>query len=83
MSNEMNLPWVSRIIDDDDDGFREVVDAKEYLIGIFPTHIATHIVKCVNAHEGLVEALTIFVQHFGDPFQCARTALAAATGEQK
>ena len=57
MSNKMNLPWVSRIIDDDDDGFREVVDAKEYLIGIFPTHIAEYIVKCVNENEGLVTAL--------------------------
>ena len=90
MSNEMNLPWVSRIIDDDDDGFREVVDAKEYLIGIFPTHIAAHIVKCVNAHDGLVEALKVAIERdeagvtmTHGQMQDARAALAAATGEQK
>ena len=33
--------------------------------------------------DALVEALTIFVQHFGDPFQCARAALTAATGENQ
>ena len=33
--------------------------------------------------DALVEALTIFVQHFGDPFQCARAALAKAQGYGK
>jgi len=33
--------------------------------------------------DALVEALTIFVQHFGDPFQCARAALAKAQGENQ
>jgi len=33
-------------------------------------------------NQALVEALTIFVQHFGDPFQCARAALAKAQGDQ-
>ena len=34
-------------------------------------------------NQALVEALTIFVQHFGDPFQCARAALAKAQGDGK
>ena len=34
-------------------------------------------------NQALVEALTIFVQHFGDPFQCARAALAKAQGENQ
>ena len=97
MSNEMNLPWevchnsweVSTIYDCNEYpvcSIRIDPDVTEHTQDILERakeERAAHIVKCVNAHEGLVEALTIFVQHFGDPFQCARTALAAATGEQK
>ena len=35
------------------------------------------------AAPDLLEALTLFVQHFGDPFKCARAALAKAQGEGK
>ena len=57
MSNKMNLPWVSRFIDDDYDGYKEIAATNGVIIGIFPTHIADYIVKCVNEHEVLVDAL--------------------------
>ena len=44
--------------------------------------IVTDRARLIAAAPDLLEALTIFVQHFGDPFQCARAALSAATGDQ-
>lgn len=79
MSNKMNLPLtIARY-----SGGYAIDDAKgQEITGWLAPEHAAHIVKCVNSHDALVEALTIFVQHFGDPFQCARAALTAATGEQ-
>lgn len=88
MSNEMNTPWEARAMYDDPDDyqFREVVDSKEMLVGIFPTHLAAHIVKCVNSHDALVEALHQLERVSGiammrdDPARVnARKVLAAAT----
>ena len=65
MSNEMNLPWVVRIVDYDDGGgddeYRAIYDSKDFMVDILPTHQSAHIVKCVNAHDGLVEALQSIV----------------------
>ena len=44
---------------------------------ILDPKLAAHIVLCANSHDALVDALTLFVQHFGDPFRCARAALNA------
>lgn len=44
--------------------------------------LAQQLNNALMQKDALVEALTIFVQHFGDPFQCARAALAKAQGEQ-
>ena len=81
MSNKMNLPWVVFPINR---SRASILDERgAYIVENVFTDTAAHIVRCVNAHDALVEALTIFVQHFGDPFQCARAALTAATGENQ
>ena len=55
MSNEMKTPWfVTQAADDT----YTVLDAIGYpLARGADDELAAHIVKCVNAHEGLVEAL--------------------------
>ena len=52
MSNDLNLPWVIH----QDDKLR-VFDAQDQIILMGSHNLVAHIVKCVNAHEGLVEAL--------------------------
>ena len=80
MSNKMNLPWVVFPINR---SRASILDERgAYIVENVFTDTAAHIVRCVNAHDALVEALTIFVQHFSDPFQYARAALAKAQGDQ-
>lgn len=61
-----------------DDTFSPHVDGLVAFANLVSTRAAAIEREKVDA---LVEALTIFVQHFGDPFQCARAALAKAQGE--
>ena len=54
MSNEMNLPWRVELSDTKPG----VVGNDGYLIAeAFSSNVSAHIVKCVNAHDALVEAL--------------------------
>lgn len=84
MSNEMNLP-----LDASRTGMLR--DSRGVVIGdIFFPDKAAHIVKCVNAHDGLVEALQKLAclgngdQYGNSDGNCiAQAALAAAAGEQK
>lgn len=60
MKIDLNVPWETRLVDDDpeDEHFLAVFDSQDWLIGIFPIHIAKHIVKCVNQNHTMTEALT-------------------------
>jgi len=86
MSNEMNLPWKLQPLGR---GQAEVLDNFGRLILTMPLHLAAHIVKCVNNHNALVEALETVLANSPEPY-CAitravdrqvREALAAARGE--
>ena len=95
MSNKMNLPWfVTRAVD----GTYTVRDAVGYpLAHGADEEDAAHIVKCVNAHDGLVEALNTAVEVTLDYIEInnlsdadanhwlkeAQAALAKAQGEHK
>ena len=56
MSNEMNLPWRVELSDTKPG----VVGNDGYLIAeAFSSNVSAHIVRCVNAHDTLVSALTV------------------------
>lgn len=94
MSNKMNLPWVVFPINR---SRASILDERgAYIVENVFTDTAAHIVKCANAHEGLVRAL----QNLADlhesnmaeiglapihsvTLSLARAALAKAQGEQK
>lgn len=94
MSNKMNLPWVVFPINR---SRASILDERgAYIVENVFTDTAAHIVKCANAHEGLVRAL----QHLADLHESnmaeiglapidsitlinARAALTAATGENQ
>ena len=75
---ECGLPWT--YVPHDDDTFSTHVDGLVAFANLVSARAAAVEREKVDA---LVEALTIFVQHFGDPFQCARAALAKAQGDGK
>ena len=75
MVEECGLPWT--YVPHDDDTFSTHVDGLVAFANLVSARAAAVEREKVDA---LVEALTIFVQHFGDPFQCARAALAKAQG---
>ena len=94
MSNEMNLPWSTG---DSRAQYTFVNDAKGVQMCIVENSVAAHIVKCVNAHDGLVEALNTAVEVTLDYIEInnlsdadanhwlkeAQAALAKAQGEGK
>lgn len=92
MSNKMNLPWYSLPYTRDYATVYTTVytTKKEALIATMQAEYAAHIVKCVNAHDELVEALQAMMTHMGmdedewnkPTFDQARAALAKAQGDQ-
>ena len=103
MSNEMNLPWkvcrnsweVSTIYDCNEYpvcSIRIDPDVTEHTQDILERakeERAAHIVKCVNAHDALIEALKVAIERdeagvtmTHGQMQDARAALAKAQGNQ-
>ena len=78
MAKQCGLPLT--YVPHDDDTFSPHVDGLVAFASLVSARAAKDEREKVDA---LVEALTIFVQHFGDPFQCARAALAKAQGENQ
>ena len=90
MSIDLNLPW--RTPKWANTAYVNIIGADgELVINALPLPLANHIVRCVNAHEGLVEALQAIleaneatpVKTYQKMESIAKAALAAATGEQK
>jgi hypothetical protein len=73
------VPWYAT-----DDG--RIIDGDGMVIadecGIWEDADIGLIVQAVNAHDDLLAALQRYVDHFGDPLQCAREAIRKATGAQ-
>ena len=87
MSNETNTPWhTSKWANT---AYMNIIGADgELVINALPLPLAAHIVKCVNSHEGLVEALQNILTWDdgnlpGDILDEARAVLAKVQGEGK
>ena len=52
---QFNTPW--EVLTFEDDGYADVRDARGLTICNVPLHTAAYIVRCVNIHDALVDAL--------------------------
>ncbi len=60
----------------------ETSDAEHRRNGTDPyAEVAEYIVRVCNAFPAMLEALQLYVEHFGDPLKVARAAIAKATGK--
>jgi len=65
---QFNTPW--EFLTFEDDGYADVRDARGLTICNVPLHTAAHIVRCVNSHQGLMDALHTTCERLKDMGHC-------------